>query len=245
MPYDAYAASPVHRLFQMWQQLDCSVGKIQVADIAAGHFKGGKPEGCANDLFPWVEVTVGAGSNGEAQPAGFNDESTGEGSTSMGFFNVQQGDAPYLKSLADHYTMSDNYHQAVNGGTGANHIMLGTGDAIWFSDGKGKPADAAGQSGRSGNARHAAAGPFHRAVSEIENPNPQPGTNNYYTQDGYGGGSGRPTATSPNANYGGGSYVELRRPCSAGRRGGPGLSRALQERKRELRERALLSGQQL
>ena len=24
MPYDAYAASPVHRLFQMWQELDCS-----------------------------------------------------------------------------------------------------------------------------------------------------------------------------------------------------------------------------
>src|SRR5208282_6581520 len=42
---------------------------------------------------------------------------------------------------------------------------------------------------------------------EIENPNPQPGTNNFYTQDGYGGGSGSPAATSPKANYGGGSYV--------------------------------------
>ena len=38
------------------------------------------------------------------------------------------GDAPYLKYLADAYTMSDNYHQAVMGGTGANHIMLGAGD---------------------------------------------------------------------------------------------------------------------
>ena len=28
------------------------------------------------------------------------------------------------------YAMSDNYHQAVNGGTGANHIMLGHGDAF-------------------------------------------------------------------------------------------------------------------
>jgi len=37
--------------------------------------------------------------------------------------------------------MSDNYHQAANGGTGANHIMLGTGDAMWFSDGKGKPKE--------------------------------------------------------------------------------------------------------
>ena len=58
----------------------------------------------------------------------------------MGFYNMLQGDAPYLKFLADHYAMSDNYHQAVMGGTGANHIMLGYGDAIWFSDGNGHPA---------------------------------------------------------------------------------------------------------
>ena len=123
MPYDAYAASPVHRLFQMWQQQDCSA----------------KTKACANDLFPWVEATVGAGSNGAAQPKNFTDESTGEGSTSMSFFNVQAGDSPYLKSLADQYTMSDNYHQGINGGTGANHVMLGTGDAVWFSDGKAIP----------------------------------------------------------------------------------------------------------
>jgi phospholipase C len=43
-------------------------------------------------------------------------------------------------SLADTYAMSDNFHQSVNGGTGANHIMFGHGDAIWFSDGKGNPA---------------------------------------------------------------------------------------------------------
>jgi hypothetical protein len=46
---------------------------------------------------------------------------------------VQNGDAPYFKNLADEYAMSDNFHQSVNGGTGANHIMLGHGDAIWFS----------------------------------------------------------------------------------------------------------------
>ena len=86
-PYDAYAASPVHRFYQMWQQLDC--------DAAAATEQNGW--GCQSDLFPWVEVTVGAGSNGEAPPAGFTNMSTGEGSTSMGFYNVQQGDAPYLK----------------------------------------------------------------------------------------------------------------------------------------------------
>ena len=96
--------------------------------------------GCTADLYPWVEATIGAGSNGAAQPAGFTNPSTGEGSTAMGFYNVQHGDAPYLKSLADTYSMSDNFHQSVKGGTGANHIMLGTGDAIWFTDGDGKPA---------------------------------------------------------------------------------------------------------
>ena len=34
--------------------------------------------------------------------------------------------------------MSDNFHQAVMGGTGANHVMLGTGDAIWFTDAQGQ-----------------------------------------------------------------------------------------------------------
>jgi len=195
-PYDAYAASPVHRFFQMWQQLDCDAG-------AADQFNGW---GCASDLFPWVEVTVGAGSNGKAQPAGFNDTSTGEGSASMGFYNVQQGDAPYLKALADTYTMSDNYHQAVKGGTGANHIMLGTGDALWFSDGNGNPQQPP-VNPLNPNAPGTPLPGHTNALSEVENPDPQPGTNNYYTQDGYGGGSGSPTATSPNANYGGGSYV--------------------------------------
>jgi phospholipase C len=159
IPYDAYAANPVHRFFQMWQQMDCSVAHASAAN----------PSGCLNDLFPWVEVTAGSGSNGKPQPAGFNEQSTGEGSTALGFYNVAHGDVPYLKLLADSFAMSDNYHQAVNGGTGANHVMLGSGDAVWYSDGKGKPVKP--------------------PQNEIENPNPQPGTNNYYTQDGYAGGS--------------------------------------------------------
>jgi phospholipase C len=159
IPYDAYAASPVHRFYQMWQQLDC----------AARHATRENPTGCRSDLFPWVEVSVGAGSNGKAQPAGFSDTSTGEGSASMGFYNVLQGDAPYFKELADDYAMSDNFHQSIQGGTGANHVALGTGDAIWFSDGKG--------------------GAAVPPALNTENPNPQPGTNDYYTQDGYSGGT--------------------------------------------------------
>ena len=55
------------------------------------------------------------------QPSNFSTEyspsatTTGEGSTSMGFYNVQNGDAPYFKSLADNYAMSDNFHQSVDG----------------------------------------------------------------------------------------------------------------------------------
>jgi phospholipase C len=194
-PYDAYAASPVHRYYQMFQQLDCSAA----AQTATNGW------GCLSDLFPWVEVSVGVGQNGKAQPAGFTNTSTGEGSTAMGFYNIQQGDAPYLKELADNYSMSDNFHQSVWGGTGANHIMLGTGDAIWFSDGNGTALVPPNNPVNAANPGTPVVG-HTSALSEIENPNPQSSTNNYYTQDGYGGGSGSPTAVAPTANYGGGSY---------------------------------------
>ena len=46
----------------------------------------------------------------------------------MQFLNIAKGDAPYFAELARTYTLSDNFHQAVMGGTGANHIMLGFGD---------------------------------------------------------------------------------------------------------------------
>ncbi len=190
-PYDAYAASPVHRFYQMFQQADCNAA----AQTAVNGW------GCLSDLFPWVETSVGVGQNGKAEPTGF----TGEGSTAPGFFNVQQGDSPYFKQLADTYSMSDNFHQSVWGGTGANHIMLGTGDAIWFSDGKGNPLVPPNNPVNPLAPGTPVTG-FTSALSEIENPNPQASTNNFYTQDGYGGGSGSPTAVSPNANYGGGSY---------------------------------------
>ena len=100
------------------------------------------------------------------------------------------------KSLADTYAMSDNFHQSVNGGTGANHIMLGHGDMIWFSDGKGH----AGVPPHNVDSGHGTANAG--VVDEVENPNPAPGTNNWYTEDGYGGGS------YGSASYGGGSYTD-------------------------------------
>jgi phospholipase C len=177
LTYDDYAESPVHRFYQMWQQLDCS-----------------KAQGCLNDLFPWVEATVGAGSNGTPPGSAFIERGYQEGATSMGFYNVQQGDVPYFKMLADTYSMSDNFHQSVMGGTGANHIMLGTGDAIWFSDGNGNPLTPPEN-------QKVGAGKTAGVVNEIENPNPLANTNNWYIQDGYGSfdTKGRP--------FGGGTYT--------------------------------------
>jgi len=52
------------------------------------------------------------------------------------------------------------------GGTGANHIMIGYGSLIYYADSSGNPATP--------------------PSGQIENPNPQTGTNNWYTEDGYG-----------------------------------------------------------
>src|SRR5215472_6015397 len=101
-PYNSYAASPVHRFYQMWQQEDCSSSTATL----------GNPSGCLADLFTWTEVTVGSNVNGKAQPQPFCTDyapgcnTTGEGATSMGFYNMGQGDAPYTKFLADHYALS-------------------------------------------------------------------------------------------------------------------------------------------
>ena len=55
-------------------------------------------------------------------------------------------------------------------------------------------------------------------VDEIENPNPAPDTNNWYAQDGYGGGSyGSPS-------YGGGSYSNCSDSTRTGRGAGSELS---------------------
>jgi hypothetical protein len=47
----------VHRFYQMWQQLNCSLE----------HASWENPSGCNGKLFSWVETTVGAGTNGLTQ----------------------------------------------------------------------------------------------------------------------------------------------------------------------------------
>jgi phospholipase C len=56
IPYEAYSGSPVHRFYQMWQQLDCNAQNATAQN----------PSGCLADLFPWVETSVGAGAKWKA-----------------------------------------------------------------------------------------------------------------------------------------------------------------------------------
>ena len=140
--YTAAVGDPVHRFFQMCQQID-----------------GGR-----HDLFVWVGETSGEGSQNRADPS----SGTNQGAVAMAFYNMATGDAPYFRQLADTYASSDNHHQPVMGGTGANFQALATGHAIayWKGGALAQPPD-----------------------NQIENPNPRPGTNNRYTQSGYSSGS--------------------------------------------------------
>lgn len=137
---------PAHRFFQMWQQT------------------GGNNQD--HSLFTWVATTAGTG--GDNGPHGPTPGDVQQGGEVMGFFNMAQGDAPFFKQLANDYALSDNYHQAIMGGTGANFFAIATADVAVY------------------NKAGALATP---PANQIENPNPQPGSTNFYTQDGYQGGS--------------------------------------------------------
>jgi phospholipase C len=104
--YEEPVGDPVHRSFHLWQQVD-----------------GGR-----RDLFVWVAETSGEGSQNRADPA----SGTNQGAVAMGFYNMSAGDAPYFRELADTYALSDNYHQPMMGGTGANFQAAATGHAIAY-----------------------------------------------------------------------------------------------------------------
>ena len=148
LPYDSFTGDTTHRLFEMWQQSDCDIKNATRRN----------PSGCLSDLYPFVITNY----TNQPDPASKGAIDDNGGGNSMAFYNMQLGDAPFLKSLADQFSMSDNFHQSVMGGTGANHVMLGTGDAIFWSDGKGNPTV---------------------PPSHIANPNPLPGTDDVYTVD--------------------------------------------------------------
>jgi phospholipase C len=143
MPFDAFTGDTIHQYFQMYQQVDCAIDREHVSP--------GNPTGCLHDLQSAVTTTY-------STPPGGTPHDTGQ---TMAFFNMQKGDAPYFKFLADNYNMSDNYHQPVMGGTGPDSQPLGFADQVYYSDGNG----------------HAATPP----AANIYNPDPQAGTLNLYT----------------------------------------------------------------
>jgi len=144
MPYDAFTGDTIHQYFQMVQQVDCAIDDEHVSKD--------NPTGCLHDLQSAITTTFSTPPTGTPHDTG----------QTMAFFNMQDGDAPLLKSLADKYTMSDNYHQPVLGGTGPDSQPLGFADQVFFSDGKGNPATP--------------------AAANIYNPDPQAGTLNLYTK---------------------------------------------------------------
>jgi phospholipase C len=143
MPFDAFTGDTIHQYFQMYQQMDCA--------IDAQHVSRHNPTGCLHDLQSAVTTTFATLPTGTPHDTG----------QTMAFFNMQNGDAPLFKSLADHFTMSDNYHQPVMGGTGPDSQPLGFADQVFFSDGNGNPATP--------------------PATRIYNPDPQNGTLNTYT----------------------------------------------------------------
>jgi phospholipase C len=148
LPYDSYTGDTTHRLFEMWQQSDCNVANATFEN----------PSGCLSDLYPFVITNYT--NIFDPSTRGIDDNG---GSNSMSFYNMQKGDVPVLKALADEYSMSDNYHQAIMGGTGANHVAMGTGDFVFWSDGNGNATTP--------------------PAVVIADPNPLPGTDDIYTVD--------------------------------------------------------------
>jgi phospholipase C len=122
-------------------------------------------DGGRNDLFAWVADTVGPG---PSNPFPVAPGRTLQGGVAMGFYNMAAGDAPYFKTLAEQYAIADNYHQPVMGGTAANYLALATADVSYYTE-QGKPAVP--------------------PARQIENPDARPGSNNWYTEDGYRGGT--------------------------------------------------------
>src|SRR5260370_21806026 len=135
----------------MWQQSDCNIRNATPRN----------PSGCLNDLYPFVITTYAGAIDPFSFPVANQVDDKGAGN-SMAFYHVKAGDAPVLKSLADKFSMSDNFHQSFMAGTGANHVMLGSGDAIFWSDGHGNPTT---------------------PPARIANPDPLPGSDNQYTVD--------------------------------------------------------------
>jgi hypothetical protein len=91
LPYDSHTGDMVHRFFQRGSN-SRTTGILERHNPAA-----------VNDLYPFVWHRDDSGSN------------------AMGFYNIQKGDAPEFKELADEYDDERQFSSAVMGGTGVAH----------------------------------------------------------------------------------------------------------------------------
>ena len=149
----------MHRFYQMWQQLDCS----------AAHATATNPTGCLADLFPWVEVSIGTGGNGASSRRASTTRPPARARPRWGSITCSRATCPTSRcwpTTTRSATTTTSRSRAAPGRTAS--ISASPRD-VWYTNAKGEPGKP--------------------PTNQIENPNPQRGTNNWYTQDGYSGGS--------------------------------------------------------
>ncbi len=113
MPYDSYTASPVHRFYQMWQQLDCSVThatagqSVRVALATCSR-------GWKSPSAPAATASRSRRTSPTRRPA--------KARPRWASTTCYRATCPTSSSWRTRTTISDNFHQSIEGGTGANHI---------------------------------------------------------------------------------------------------------------------------
>ncbi len=155
VPYDAYAASPVHRY----------LSKLPAVEDCTASRRPQQPGGCLHDLFP--PFATGGRRGHQRQVAGRRLQRAG----AAGCCHDDQASCSAGRHAAS--TAADRPRSATTitsrrWASRLDSIIAGFASAI-VRDGSRCPAKP--------------------PANQIENPNPQSGTNNWYTQDGYSGGS--------------------------------------------------------
>ena len=97
-PFDAFTGDTPHQYFTMVQQVDCAIDAEHVPSASNPNRLPARSAGC--DCNHLCDAARRSGAR--------------IGDKTMAFFNMQEGDAPLFKSLADEFAMSDNYHQPVH-----------------------------------------------------------------------------------------------------------------------------------
>ncbi len=209
LTYTDYSASPVHRFYQMWQELNCSLEQASFEN----------PSGCNGNLFSWVETTVGAGTNGLTQTQYgqefFSKSFSAAFQYPTGFSRRQRADEdPVDRQRLRAARLRSRYHGrrlhclgVLQRPAGRCALLQEPGGHLrherqlppvrqWRHRCQPHHARPRRHDLVQRRERHTRDSPHNVAVTtnpagfggpgtidSIENPNPQPGTNNFYTQD--------------------------------------------------------------